>query len=180
MIFKALTNEMELKSLPLIAVDIGYSKNRKTCGVAWQKQTHVEVKSKNITFGDAITEVSKLIREMGSCVLVLEAVLSTYHAPNGNPEIRGEFEKGRGWYCGPGVVTFAAAMRFLSQLAIEDDSCEVFLAEAFLSNKKEKTSHEEDAKTIAEKFWSTETKELNSETEPICDLVDKVPSVRMF
>jgi hypothetical protein len=82
-------------------------------------------------------------------VLILEAVLSTYHRPNGNPDIRGQFEKGRGWYYGPGVTTLAAAMRFIGQLTrrVKADH-DLLLAEAFLSFKKVKSRHLDDALTI--------------------------------
>jgi len=68
-------------------------------------------------------------------VLVLEAVLSMRHGRDGNPTGRCDFEKGRAWYCQPGVVTLVAAVRYLDQLQrMLPPDMTVNLAEAFLSN----------------------------------------------
>ena len=67
-----------------------------------------------LTFGNAISAVKDRIDQNGSHILIIEAVLSTFHNKEGNPDIRGNFEQGRGWYYDPVVVTFAAAMRLLN------------------------------------------------------------------
>jgi hypothetical protein len=114
-------------------------------------------------------------------VLVIEAPLSTFHCKNGNPDLRGEFEKGRGWYWGPGAVALIAAMRFLRMLSEKlpvDRS--VLLAEAFLSNKPSKTKHIDDASMIVNKFWLAKSERLRKGVEPAIDLVSGVPCIRVF
>jgi hypothetical protein len=69
-----------------------------------------------LTFGNAINAVKNWIDRNGSCILIVEAVLSTFHNKERNPDIRDDFENRRGWYYGPRVVTFTAAMRFLKIL----------------------------------------------------------------
>jgi hypothetical protein len=110
----------------------------------------------------------------------LEGVLSTYHAPSGNPDIRGNFERGRGWYWGPGVLSFAAAVRFLQQLNRMTEGREIDIAEAFLSNKDTPTGHADGATLIHNRFWTTQPEELRDGVEPASPLVQDVPKVRVF
>jgi hypothetical protein len=120
------------------------------------------------------------VSELTKPLLILEAVLSTYHAPSGNPDIRGDFERGRGWYWGAGVLTFAGALRFLHALNQELKGRELLLAEAFLSNKDAPTGHSDDAVLIHEGFRATQAALLKSGVEPASPLVGGVPSVRVF
>ena len=99
-------------SLPVIAIDLGYSAKQKSTGMAHSHSEQVEA----LSFGQCIEAVAHLLETHGRHTLILEAVLSTYHGSDGNPDIRGQFEKGRGWYYGPGVTTFAAALRFLAEI----------------------------------------------------------------
>ncbi len=107
---------------------------------------------------------------------------STFHDKCGNPQIRGQFEKGRGWYHGPGVATYAAAIRFLQELIllISNGETPVYLAEAFLSFKKNRTPHGDDAKIIHDLFWDTQPEYLQEGIEPISDSIDGVPSIKVF
>ena len=135
----------------------------------------------DLKFGDAISIVSQWIDQNTKCVLIIEAVLSTYHNESGNPDFRGEFERGRGWYYGPGVVTFAAALRFLQILRQQvSKNVSVYLAEAFLSFKKTRSIHSNDAMIIFERFWDTHPENIKVGTEPIADFIDGVPSIRVF
>ena len=162
---------------PLVVVDIGYSHRKGSCGLAWTEQ-HTPAQ---VRFGQAIEGVAKQITVFKKCVLVLEAPLSTFHNQLGNPEIRGEFEKGRGWYWGPGAVALLAAGRFLEQLASKlGRSQRVFLAEAFLSNKSQRTMHVADAVSILDRFWDTKPEAMKSGVEPILDVIKGVPQVRVF
>jgi hypothetical protein len=134
-----------------------------------------------LEFGKTIEEVVRLAENPGSFVLILEAVLSTYHDEHGNPDIRGDFEKGRGWYYGPGVATYVAANRFLRILHQKcTSSSVVYLAEAFLSFKKERSCHSADAFIIFNSFWDTRPESLKDGTEPILDIIQGIPSVRVF
>ena len=162
---------------PLICIDLGYSNYAASCGII-----HSGIKEPaTLKFGDTIKEVTRLVEQIGSCVLILEAVLSTYNDEFGNPDIRGVFEKGRGWYHGPGVATYAAAARFLRILRKNCSSnATVYIAEAFLSFKKKRSRHSDDARIIFNSFWDTPTESLKDGTEPILDFILGVPSVRVF
>jgi len=162
---------------PLVAIDLGYSHKKASCGIM-----HIGIKEPmSLTFGASIKEIIRLVEQHPTLVLVLEAVLSTYHDEYGNPDIRGDFEKGRGWYHGPGIATYAAAIRLLGTLRQNFTSnATVYLAEAFLSFKGTPSSHSNDARIIFDAFWNTDTENLKDGTEPIQDFIKGVPSVRVF
>jgi hypothetical protein len=161
---------------PVVAVDIGYSASRPSCGLAWSGG------SQALEFGAAITRTTELLRDFDwTAVLVIEAVLSTFHQENGNPDIRGDFELGRGWYYGAGVLSFAAALRFLACLADHHAAGPpLSLAEAFLSNKDTPTGHAVDAECIRDNFWGTQPALLRPGVEAASTLIEGVPSVRVF
>jgi hypothetical protein len=169
--------KLDNEHYPLIALDLGYSHYTASCGIM-----HSGIKEPaTLQFGDAVSEVTRLVEQNGPCILILEAVLSTYHDEYGNPDIRGAFEKGRGWYHGPGVTTYAAAVRFLRMLRKNCPSnATVYLAEAFLSFKKKRSRHCDDARIIFDSFWDTPTESLKDRTEPILDFISGIPSVRVF
>jgi hypothetical protein len=162
---------------PHIAIDLGYSHKAATCGIM-----HSGINEPiTLKFGNTIKEVSMLVEQIGTCVLIFEAVLSTFHDENGNPDIRGVFEKGRGWYYGPGVVTYASAIRFLQILRKNCRSNNtVYLAEAFLSFKKKSSNHSDDAWIIFNSFWDTPSENLRDGTEPILDFILGIPTVKVF
>lgn len=159
------------------ALDLGYSRDKATCGIM-----HGGINEPiELTFGNAINAVKNWIERNGSCILIVEAVLSTFHSIEGNPDIRGNFEKGRGWYYGPGVVTFASAMRFLTVLKnVVSIDATVTLAEAFLSFKEGRSSHSKDAMIIYDEFWETKPEEVKLGSEPILEFISGVPSIRVF
>jgi hypothetical protein len=164
--------------LPLVAVDLGYSAKSKSCGLATSDGAAVD----SLEFGQCIAAVAQLLAEKGRHTLILEAVLSTYHTENGNPAIRGDFEKGRGWYHGPGVTTFAAALRFLSELnrVLGDGLRPIPLVEGFLSYKPERTTHAADAERMLREFETAERFRAHPNSEPICAQVDGVPEIRRY
>jgi len=171
----------ETKILPgnfsLIAIDLGYSRETATCGLM---HDGIDVPIV-LTFGDAIIHVKECINKKRFCILVMEAVLSTFHNLKGNPDIRGDFEKGRGWYYGPGVITLASALRFLKVLRNEvSKDARVILSEAFLSFKKGRSNHSKDAKIIYDQFRKTQPEIIREGTEPILEFISGVPSVRVF
>ncbi|MFT5623502.1 MAG: hypothetical protein ACI9FZ_001439 [Bacteroidia bacterium] len=174
---KRYTKQLE-PDLPLLAVDLGYSARSKSCGVAWSGGAVVQ----SLEFGECIEAVAQQLSRVGRHTLILEAVLSTYHTIEGNPTIRGEFEKGRGWYHGPGVTTFAAALRFVSELnrVLPNDLRPIPLVEGFLSYKPVRTAHSEDALRLLVEFDQAECFEALAESEPICDLLDGVPQIRRY
>jgi hypothetical protein len=72
------------RDLAVVAVDLGYSSSRSSCGVA----TSGGAEPKHYTFGDAVSAVATLCNGRVAPVLVLEAPLSTSHCDRGNPRIR--------------------------------------------------------------------------------------------
>lgn len=168
---------IDRRDYPLVAIDLGYSHNVASCAIM-----HAGIKEPaTLQFGATIREVIRLVERFDSLVLILEAVLSTYHDEHGNPDIRGDFEKGRGWYYGPGVATYAAAIRFLRILRQKCPSnSTIYLAEAFLSFKKNRNRHSDDAFKIFNSFWDTRSESLKDGTEPILDFIEGIPSVRLF
>jgi len=48
-----------------------------------------------LQFGNTISAVAQWINQNSTCILIIEAVLSTFHNESGNPDIRGDFEQGR-------------------------------------------------------------------------------------
>lgn len=163
--------------MPVIAVDLGYSAQGKTCGIAWSGCESVQ----ELAFGECISRTIELIDQLKRPVLILEAVLSTYHQKNGNPDIRGQFEKGRGWYYGPGVTTFAAALEFLSQLddrLSETVSLPIF--EGLLSFKKTRTTHADDAKYMLEHFLTARHVLPLQGSKPILSCLDGPPKIVLY
>ena len=96
----------------LVVVDLGYSARKRSCGLFWTGTD----RPVELMFGDAVRRTAEAVRQFSKPLLVLEGVLSTYHAPSGNPDVRGTFERGRGWYYGAGVLSFASAFHFLQML----------------------------------------------------------------
>ena len=162
----------------LVGIDLGYSSGKKTCGIAVAGEF-----SDDCTFGECIDRTRQAIRDASGrpVLLVVEAVLSTRHAQSGNPARRGEFEQGREWYRQPGVCTFASALRFVDQLRpILRGATEVYIAEAFLSNKKSRTRHRDDAARIASEFWRAVPASIESGVEPASPYVAGVPPIRVL
>ena len=165
-------------ALPRIAIDLGYSATARSCGLcSTDLPNPVE-----LSFGQCLRAVAQKLVEKGPHTLILEAVLSTYHSTEGNPAIRGEFEKGRGWYHGPGVSTFAAAHRFLQELhrVLPEVVQPIPLVEGFLSYKPSRTTHGADAARILREFDRAERFTAEAGSEPLCTLIDGVPEIRRY
>ena len=163
--------------MPLLGIDLGYSAKTKSCGIARSGSQDLHA----FGFGDCIDYTVFLIREHGAHVLIIEAVLSTYHRPDGNPDIRGDFEKGRGWYHGPGVTTYAAALRFLDQLDRQlPATFQLPVVEGFLSYKPSPTRHIDDAGRLVNEFTVAEQFIPIDGSEPISRQIHGVPNIRRF
>ena len=162
-------------SIPIIAIDIGYSTQTASCALTCSDSRETQT----IQFGECIEMTRHLIEEKGNHTIILEAVLSTYHRPNGNPDIRGEFEKGRGWYYGPGVSTFAAAIRFLQVLdqKLPEDIRPIPVVEGFLSYKKIRSQHSDDAQRLLKEFYTAERFKARSGSLPIITEIEGIPSI---
>jgi hypothetical protein len=163
-------------NLPRLAIDLGYSATQASCGIATP-----DGKTQSLQFGESIPWIADYLRKNGPHILILEAVLSTYHNPKGNPEIRGEFEKGRGWYHGPGVSTYAAAMRFMQELAPRlPDFGPLPIVEGFLSYKPSKTTHIHDAQRLLSEFDTAERFNPCPRSEPILPIIQGIPEIRRY
>ncbi|NBB80896.1 MAG: hypothetical protein GVY36_15850 [Verrucomicrobia bacterium] len=165
-------------ALPILAIDLGYSAKMPSCGF-----THSGTKTlRSLRFGDVIGETCALLKKKGPHLLILEAVLSTYHGPDGNPDIRGDFEKGRGWYYGPGVSTYAAAIRFLAVLDAElpPKIAPIPLVEGFLSFKKTRSQHSEDARRLLSEFQTAERFHPRASSEAISPQIEGLPVILRY
>jgi hypothetical protein len=162
-------------SLPILAIDIGYSAQTASCALTDSGSR----KAQTMQFGECIETTRHLIDKKGKHTIILEAVLSTYHRSGGNPDIRGDFEKGRGWYYGPGVATFAAAIRFLQVLdqKLPKDIRPIPVVEGFLSYKKTRTQHADDAQRLLKEFFTAECFKARSGSEPIIPEIEGIPSI---
>lgn len=151
-----------------IAIDLGFSKSRASCGVAWGTTSEPETVA--LTFGDCVGKVAALVREQLRVNLIIEAPLSGFFSGQGSPIERGSFERReatqtertqtRYWYSGPGATTCLAAIFFLRALLNElrlsspDASHELTLYEGFASFKTEGTDHVRDARLLFAAFMA--------------------------
>jgi hypothetical protein len=147
---RAITSNREARgkcSTPAIAIDIGFSSKRATCGAA------IDEGSWNLTFIQAVRKVRDFAQHQSNFVLILEAPLSACFDQVGNPCARGDFERtkpARWWSLGAGAVTSLAAMHFLRTLNEElrnDDRINIHLIEGFVVG-----SNSTDHKTVAAKL----------------------------
>lgn len=153
-----------LKKLPIVAIDIGFSK-RKTCGVAFKEDIQTGlVLSCTVHFGGAIEEVLRLIQNHSEVTCIIEAPLSGLLNSEGNPICRKfEFEKKnsqirlRPWYTQAGPAVTLATIIFLREVQKHiPKSHALYLIEGFVSFKKEPSSHENDACRLLESFTKEE------------------------
>jgi hypothetical protein len=127
---------LALRGCPLVAVDLGFSGNRRTTGVAWALP--FECHAKNQRFGDAANAVAEKCRSLAEVTLILEAPLSAMFDALGNPQPRGDFERkpqSRWWSVGPGAATALSALFFLRRLYSELRTAKttIHLVEGFVS-----------------------------------------------
>jgi hypothetical protein len=138
----------------VVAIDLGFSKSRSSCGVAWQDGTCSKMRVENFMFGEALEKVREIISEHKEkeSILIIEAPLSGVFSRSGNPVERGYFEKrnrnqavsaNRYWYSGPGAATCLAAVFFLRELsAVLSQKCrKVYLYEGFLTGEQKTGNH---------------------------------------
>lgn len=165
-------------ALPILAIDLGYSAKMPSCGFTHSGAATLQ----SLHFGDAINRSRILLEQEGTHTIILEAVLSTYHTPAGNPDIRGDFEKGRGWYYGPGVSTYAAALRFLQVLdaQIPPEIAPIPLVEGFLSYKKTRSEHSEDARRLLSEFHTAERFQARAGSEAVSHKIAGLPMILRY
>lgn len=111
-----------LRNVFAVAVDLGFAKEKPSCGLAWRAPDQ-PVKGMKLQFGECVKRVLQLLTDQSKAVLIIEAPLSGLFSADGNPVERGDFEKrqdggktNRYWYSGPGAATCLAAVFFLREL----------------------------------------------------------------
>jgi hypothetical protein len=165
---RARTSKQEI----VIAVDLGFSKRAKSCGLAWRKAGTVDAKS--LRYGECIATVGGLLSQVSSADLILEAPLSGFFSESGDPIERGNFERksavaeragqARYWYTGPGAATCLAAVFFLRRLKADlaapaapgQSPLTVTLYEGFITFKTGRSRHDHDARRMLECFQDAE------------------------
>ena len=166
-----------VSDFPKVGIDLGYSAKQASCGFACEGVKEVSA----LQFGACINVVADQIIRHGPHHLIVEAVLSTYHRADGNPDLRGSFEKGRGWYHGPGVSTFAAAHRFLSVLdTLLPPGIQLPLTEGFLSYKTSRSTHTDDAQRLIVEYSQAESFIPCEGSTPISATINAVPKIRRY
>lgn len=140
--------------LPIVAVDLGFAKKRRSCGLAWQSPSG-DLVSDCLKFGQCIDKVAALLAENPASVLTVEAPLSGLFDSGGNPTPRMPFEKicregkthQRYWYVGAGAAVGLGAAFFFTGLSrlLPQNSVTVNVFEGFVSFKEKPTKHKEDA-----------------------------------
>lgn len=159
---EALPNDVQ----EYVAVDLGFSVRKKSCGFAWWDRERCE--STELRFGDAVDNVSTRIAGK-KAVLIVEAPLSGLFDTRGNPCRRGDFElkkngatktSSRAWNCGPGAATCLAAVFFLrrlcAQLSRHTEPATITLFEGFVTFKQSATAHRFDAESLLKAYKAVE------------------------
>lgn len=146
-----------VRDLPIVAIDIGFSSNAKSCGVAWRSRSSEG--SVEVRHDVAISEISRLIGDHPETVLIVEAPLSMAFRSN-RPTRRGDFEqkvidgrkKCRDWYVGAGANVFLGAFNLLMRLHrnLNPKSNTLHLIEGFVSfeNPSLKRAHKRVAEDL--------------------------------
>ena len=141
-----------------IALDLGFSAKRQTCGLASTDKPEGEL----CCFAEAVKRVGHFCsveQTAAPAALIIEAPLSCFFDDDevGNPVHR-EFElqgcETRYWYVGAGATTCLAAVFFLRKLRqrLSASKAVITVFEGFGTFKKSRTSHAEDAKELLDKF----------------------------
>jgi hypothetical protein len=119
----------------------------------------------NLTWANACEEIARCYEKRARPLhLMIEAPLSMSFDNSGNPlgrvgEKRGA--KARYWYMQGGLVVLTAAALLLQRLAVLHGP-EIFLYEAFISFKKNKTDHKDDANLMRSFIANSKTPEFRT------------------
>lgn len=143
----------------VIAVDLGFAGNNKSCGLAWQRSPDENCQKESADFAYCIKRTARFLSENTDPILIVEAPLSGLFDCNGNPEGRQPFEKEsartRYWYVGPGAAVGLGAIFFfsrLSELLDSEPSAKISVIEGFISFKASPTKDSEDALALLNAF----------------------------
>lgn len=140
-----------------IFVDVGFSKDKRTCGLL----LHDEKEPTEITFSVLCQKVVEQVRSRKEPVnLLLEAPLSVAFNNAGNPAGRTiERKLGVGqryWYLGLGCCVLTATTYLLRGMVDICPKTEVRLFEGFVSfkEKDKKSSHKDDVVALRNAVWN--------------------------
>jgi hypothetical protein len=171
---------------PVIAIDLGFSKSRKSCGIAWKDNTG-KPKADNFKFSEALGKVHTIISNSknNTAVLIIEAPLSGNFDEQGNPVSRGDFEKpnkkNHEWYLRAGAAMALAAIFFLKKLSdnLINKHLQIHLYEGFFTGKSKPKQHKKVAEKLLNCFLSRNPRFANfynvGELISISDVIEKTP-----
>jgi hypothetical protein len=157
---------------PVVAVDLGFARERASCGLARCLAGDLIADYKTLQFSEVIKEVAETFGATANGVLILEAPLSgafdgTHRL--GNPAPRGDFERPNGqtryWYCGAGAEICLGAIFFLWELrnvlVERGTDCTIHLFEGFVTAGDKSApgdnQHTQEAKRLFDAFLAGET-----------------------
>lgn len=148
-------HEMGESSGEWFFVDVGFSREKPTCGLLVGNGDPQEM-----TFAEVRARIAKACcATAGPLNLLLEAPLSIAFGPNGNPVGRRCERRGRDtryWYFGLGCGVLIAATYLLREVHDLSRKREVRLFEGFASFKPtgSRSSHKDDVLALREVAWS--------------------------
>ncbi len=179
-----------LSSSTVVSVDIGFSQNSKSTGIAWRTSDGDHSAPAKFTFAQGVETVAHRLGQDTTASLILEAPLSAQFNVDGNPAPRLDFERifdvqkqksvNRFWYVGAGASTLIAAMFFLrrliNMLAKSEADHRVFLFEGLHTFKYGPTDHAQDAADLLQAFCDGDvvdvTKGAATEWLSVLQLID--------
>lgn len=154
MICAGKTSEIRANSGEWIYLDIGFSRDLRTCGLAFNND-----EPECVLFSVAKQKITDFIRDAGRkvCNLLIEAPLSVAFDRHGNPvgrSIEKNGRKTRYWYAGAGCTVMVASLHLLRHLVDSLDDPNIRLFEGFVSYKKcegrRKSDHAGDVRLLRE------------------------------
>lgn len=158
-----------VSELPTMAVDLGFARKRKSCGLAWQISDN-EPSTSCVAFGPCIDKVAAFLTESSASVLIVEAPLSGLFDGAGNPKPRMPFEEAhidgevhrRYWYVGAGAAVGLGAIFFFSRLSelMMRASGTIHVIEGFVSFKTQHSDDVEDALALLKEFRNPDKPKL--------------------
>ncbi len=126
-----------LQALPVVAIDLGFSRDQRSCGFAFREPESTSIKSTNLRYQECVKTTAETLRAFAQSVLIIEAPLSGAFDAKGNPQSRGAFEgapKPRWWSLRAGAAMALAAQYFLRDFCkLASTNSKYFLIEGFVS-----------------------------------------------
>lgn len=141
--------EISIDSGNWLVLDIGFSSNKKTCGLKINNEH-----PKEVLFSEAKTLIISFVRDSQKPTnLIIEAPLSVAFNKSGNPtgrSIEKQGAKTRYWYTGLGCTVMVSAMYLIKAISEIETQHEVRVFEGFVSfkNKNEKSNHSKDVEAL--------------------------------